>query len=66
MNESGAFDQGVDHITAEIACLRELIGKIEEAFEKITGHDATAATDVTKAGNPPRESPQPSKEGAAG
>ncbi|MFC3455276.1 hypothetical protein [Amycolatopsis speibonae] len=47
---AGAFGQGIAHIDVEIAYLKELIGKIEEAFKKITGRDAAAADDMTKVG----------------
>lgn len=49
-NGSGAFDAGVSHIDTEIAYLNELISKIKEAFKKITGHEATAATEVNNTG----------------
>ncbi|WP_328610484.1 hypothetical protein OG943_15560 [Amycolatopsis sp. NBC_00345] len=66
-NGSGAFDHGVTQIDTEIAYLNELISKIDEAFKKITGHEAPVAAEVNKAGiNQEKPEQQPSKGGAAG
>jgi hypothetical protein len=57
-NGSGAFDAGVSHIGTEIAYLKELIDKINEAFKKITGHEAPVAADLKNAGSGPGEPDQ--------
>lgn len=64
-NGSGAFDQGVSHIDVEIAYLKELIGKIEEAFKKITGRDASNAAEMAEVGEQ-SQTPPPTKSDSTG
>jgi hypothetical protein len=52
-NGSGAFDAGMAHVDTEIAGLNELIGKIKEAFKKITGHEPTAADEINQSSTEP-------------
>jgi hypothetical protein len=64
---SGVFVAGVTHVDTEIAYLNELIGKITEAFKKITGHEPEVAKTITQAGtNPSNTGPTPNQGGMIG